>query len=69
MMERRISLKSLNPHITCQICKGYLIDATTVAECLHTCEYHQNETIFRQVIFYLQLIRADNLFPLSNLFI
>ncbi|XP_074599647.1 polycomb group ring finger 3-like lethal (3) 73Ah [Brevipalpus obovatus] len=36
MMERRISLKSLNPHITCQICKGYLIDATTVAECLHT---------------------------------
>ncbi len=36
-MERRIRLKSLNPHITCKICRGYLIDATTVTECLHTC--------------------------------
>ncbi|GFY58362.1 polycomb group RING finger protein 3 [Trichonephila inaurata madagascariensis] len=35
-MERRIRLKTLNPHITCKICKGYLIDATTVIECLHT---------------------------------
>ncbi|XP_015793332.1 polycomb group RING finger protein 3 [Tetranychus urticae] len=36
MVERLISLKYLNPHITCNICKGYLIDATTVTECLHT---------------------------------
>lgn len=35
-MERKIKLKSLNPHISCKICKGYLIDATTVTECLHT---------------------------------
>ncbi|CAG2181235.1 unnamed protein product, partial [Oppiella nova] len=35
-MERKIRLKSLNPHITCKICRGYLIDATTVTECLHT---------------------------------
>ncbi|XP_023227698.1 polycomb group RING finger protein 3 [Centruroides vittatus] len=35
-MERRIRLKTLNPYITCKICKGYLIDATTVTECLHT---------------------------------
>ncbi|XP_063221215.1 polycomb group RING finger protein 3 isoform X2 [Bacillus rossius redtenbacheri] len=35
-MERRIKLKTLNNHITCQICRGYLIDATTVTECLHT---------------------------------
>ncbi|VDP21482.1 unnamed protein product [Soboliphyme baturini] len=32
----RIKLKTLNPYITCYICKGYLIDATTVTECLHT---------------------------------
>lgn len=38
-MERKIKLKSLNPHITCKICNGYLIDATTVTECLHTCKY------------------------------
>ncbi|XP_003742770.1 polycomb group RING finger protein 3 [Galendromus occidentalis] len=35
-MERKIKLKTLNVHITCRICKGYLIDATTVTECLHT---------------------------------
>lgn len=36
LVERRIKLKSINSHITCKICKGYLIDATTVTECLHT---------------------------------
>ncbi|XP_049286007.1 polycomb group RING finger protein 3 [Anopheles funestus] len=35
-MERRIKLKTLNEHITCEICRGYFIDATTVTECLHT---------------------------------
>lgn len=35
-MERRIRLRTLNSHITCKICRGYLIDATTVTECLHT---------------------------------
>jgi hypothetical protein len=28
----------VNEFITCVICKGYLIDATTITECLHTCE-------------------------------
>ena len=28
----------LNEFISCIICNGYLIDATTVTECLHTCE-------------------------------
>ncbi|XP_055326849.1 polycomb group RING finger protein 3 [Sitodiplosis mosellana] len=35
-MERRIKLHTLNKHITCEICGGYFIDATTVTECLHT---------------------------------
>jgi len=35
-MEHKIQLKTLNPHIACSICNGYLIDATTVVECLHT---------------------------------
>lgn len=38
-MERRIKLHTLNKHITCEICSGYFIDATTVTECLHTCEF------------------------------
>ena len=36
-MERKIKLQTLNSHIICKICGGYLIDATTVTECLHTC--------------------------------
>ncbi|XP_050520826.1 polycomb group RING finger protein 3 isoform X2 [Daktulosphaira vitifoliae] len=35
-MEKLIKLKTLNCHITCKICRGYLVDATTVTECLHT---------------------------------
>lgn len=35
-MDTRISLSDLNSHISCDICKGYLIDATAVTECLHT---------------------------------
>lgn len=42
-MERKIKLKSINSHITCEICKGYFIDATTVTECLHTCKYGEKE--------------------------
>lgn len=41
-MERRVKLKTINPHITCKICGGYFIDATTVTECLHTCECSVN---------------------------
>lgn len=29
-------LRDLNSHITCSICHGYLINATTVIDCLHT---------------------------------
>ncbi|XP_055528545.1 polycomb group protein Psc [Wyeomyia smithii] len=32
----RIHLSSVNPYITCNLCKGYLIDATTIVECLHS---------------------------------
>ncbi|KAK3585484.1 hypothetical protein CHS0354_003332 [Potamilus streckersoni] len=36
MMERKVKLRVVNPNITCILCKGYLIDATTITECLHT---------------------------------
>ena len=35
-MDRRCQLRTLNEMITCRICHGYLVDATTVTECLHT---------------------------------
>lgn len=34
--ETRIRLADVNEFITCVLCKGYLIDATTITECLHT---------------------------------
>lgn len=34
--ETKIRLADVNEFITCILCKGYLIDATTITECLHT---------------------------------
>ena len=31
-----LCIRDLNPHIVCSLCAGYLIDATTITECLHT---------------------------------
>ena len=33
-----VKILAVNQHITCSLCAGYLIDATTITECLHTCE-------------------------------
>lgn len=35
-MESTVKLSEINEFICCPICQGYLIDATTVNECLHT---------------------------------
>lgn len=32
----KILLGDVHPYITCYLCKGYLIEATTIVECLHT---------------------------------
>ncbi|XP_074643021.1 polycomb group RING finger protein 1-like [Tubulanus polymorphus] len=32
----KIRIRDINPHIVCSLCAGYFIDATTIAECLHT---------------------------------
>ncbi|KAK2191145.1 hypothetical protein NP493_59g05000 [Ridgeia piscesae] len=32
----RLQLTELNPHLLCVLCGGYLIDATTIIECLHS---------------------------------
>ncbi|XP_039309231.1 probable serine/threonine-protein kinase ndrD isoform X2 [Solenopsis invicta] len=33
---KRTLLRDVNPHLICLLCRGYLIDATTVVECLHS---------------------------------
>ena len=35
-VQSRVSMKAINQHITCSLCAGYLVDATTITECLHT---------------------------------
>ncbi|XP_012282624.1 polycomb group protein Psc [Orussus abietinus] len=35
-LSRRTYLRDVNPHLICPLCKGYLIDAITVVECLHS---------------------------------
>lgn len=44
-MEKKIKLRILNNYITCRICRGYLIDATTVTECLHTCKFQDRVSL------------------------
>lgn len=53
-MEKKIKLKTLNPFISCKICRGYLIDATTIVECLHTCKFLENEFLYSRlfVVYY-----------------
>lgn len=38
MQPNRVRITDLNPLLTCPLCTGYLIDATTIVECLHSCK-------------------------------
>lgn len=33
---KRMLLRDINQHLICLLCRGYLIDATTIVECLHS---------------------------------
>lgn len=35
---KKMQLKDLNEFITCTLCKGYLVDATTIVDCLDVCK-------------------------------
>lgn len=34
----RVKLRDINEHLICFLCEGYFVDATSITECLHTCE-------------------------------
>jgi len=36
---RRPRVRDVRDHVTCSLCRGYLIDAVTVVRCLHTCQW------------------------------
>uniref|UniRef100_A0A8B9RRJ3 Uncharacterized protein n=1 Tax=Accipiter nisus TaxID=211598 RepID=A0A8B9RRJ3_9AVES len=50
--QRKHLVKDFNPHITCYICKGYLIKPTTVTECLHTSDYRDLKECLNQIPLY-----------------
>jgi len=35
----KVQLTEINEHLVCQLCFGYLVDATVITECQHTCEF------------------------------
>lgn len=39
LQPRRLRMADLNASLICTLCSGYLIDATTIIECLHSCKY------------------------------
>lgn len=55
--EVKLKIKDLNEHIVCYLCAGYFIDATTITECLHTCEY---ELLFLNLYSWMQCPRINN---------
>jgi len=60
VMERRVRLKTVNSHIICCLCKGYMINATTITECLHTCKLviHVSCTLYIKYIVTSNLSKA-----------
>jgi len=37
---RKVELKEVIPNLTCHLCKGFLIEATTIIECIHSCKLY-----------------------------
>lgn len=48
----RVKLKDVNEYLICILCNGYFVDATSIAECLHSCEYNFTK-LFSYLISYL----------------
>jgi len=42
----KVPLTEINEYLMCQLCIGYLIDATAIIECQHTCKSFLNCTTF-----------------------
>ena len=58
---QKIQLQDLNPQITCVLCGGYFINATTIIECLHSCEFDSPLPFFKQFLCQLKTISISNI--------
>ncbi|CAL8331229.1 unnamed protein product [Merluccius merluccius] len=43
-----VKITDLNPHLTCPLCAGYFIDATTIVECLHSYEMKRRRDFYAE---------------------
>lgn len=43
--QKPVYIMELNDLLCCRLCGGYLIDATTIIECLHSCKSHSLITV------------------------
>lgn len=39
LLPKKRRLKELNEELLCSLCQGYLIDATTISDCIHSCKF------------------------------
>lgn len=37
--DHKLKVRDVNCFFICTLCRGYLVDATGLVECSHTCEY------------------------------
>lgn len=56
----RVRLAKLNEQLTCKLCGGYFIDATTIIECLHSCMVFSCNVIYI-ILHMLICTKADTL--------
>lgn len=55
---RKIKITEINQQLTCVLCKGYFIDATTIVECLHTCKQTNNGDLAASTVFLFAVCRS-----------
>lgn len=57
-----LNILELNEYLICRLCKGYLYEASTITECMHTCKY---SICFYSTLYY-RTIDSDKACPLLN---
>lgn len=54
---RKPRVRDLNAHLICFLCGGYYVDATTIVECLHSCEYNFDQILPLEMHFEVNIVR------------
>ena len=52
-------MRDVNQHVTCSLCAGYLVDATTITECLHTCKLKIFQYMFCSVLSTCKYVKIE----------